>query len=68
MRVLVKDGSVVLRMRDNCEKFDLREQAEKWAYDPEHPEKNIGIHMIMRVARDVSYTNTMNTNNLIITV
>lgn len=68
VRVLVKDGSVVLRMRDNCEKFDLREQAEKWAYDPEHPEKNIGIHMIMRVARDVSYTNTMNTNNLIITV
>ena len=68
VRVLVKDGSVVLRTRDNCAKFDLREQAEKWAYDPEHTEKNIGIHMIMRVAKDVSYANTMNTNNLIIKV
>ena len=66
--LLVKDGSVILRLRDNCEKFDLKEQAETWAYDPEHPERNIGIHMIMRVAKDVSYTNTMNTNNLIITV
>lgn len=38
------------------------------SFDPEHPEKNIGIHMGMRVAKDVSYTNTMNTNNLILRV
>ena len=68
VRVLVKDGAVILRLRDDCRKFDLREKAESWEFDPEHPEKNIGIRMIMRVARDVAYTNTMNTNNLIITV
>lgn len=68
VRVLVKDGSVVLRLRDDCSKFDLREKTECWQYDPEHPEKNIGIRMVLRVARDVAYTNAMNTNNLIITV
>ena len=68
VRVLVKDGSVILRLRDDCKKFDLREKMQSWQPDPEHPEKNIGIHMVMRVAKDVSYTNTMNTNNLIISV
>lgn len=68
VRVLVKDGSVILRMRDDCRKFDLREKAENWEFDPDHPEKNIGIHMVMRIAKDVAYTNAMNTNNLIITV
>jgi anti-sigma regulatory factor (Ser/Thr protein kinase) len=68
VRVLVKDGTVVLRLRDDCSKFDLREKAASWQPDPEHPERNIGIRMIMRVAKDVAYTNTMNTNNLIITI
>lgn len=68
VRVLVKDGAVVLRLRDDCVKFDLKEKAESWHFDPEHPEKNIGIRMVMRVAKDVAYTNAMNTNNLIITV
>ena len=68
VRVLVKDGTMVLRLRDDCSKFDLREKAASWQPDPEHPERNIGIHIIMRVAKDVAYTNTMNTNNLIITI
>lgn len=68
IRVLVKDGAVVLRLRDDCVKFDLKEKAESWHFDPEHPEKNIGIRMVMRVAKNIAYTNAMNTNNLIITI
>ena len=68
VRVLVKDGSVILRMRDDCRQFDLREKVKKWAPDPQHPEKNIGIRLVMGMAKDISYTNTMNTNNLIVTV
>ncbi len=68
VRVLVKDGAVVLRLRDDCVKFDLQEKAESWHFDPEHPEKNIGIRLVMNVAENVAYTNAMNTNNLIITV
>ena len=48
--------------------FDLREKAENWALDREHPEKNIGIRMVLRTARDLAYSNSMKTNNLIITI
>ena len=68
MRVLVKEGTIILRLRDDCRRFDLREKVKNWSPDPEHPEKNIGIHMVMKVAKDIAYTNTMNTNNLIITI
>ena len=68
VRVLVKDGQTILRMRDDCVLFNLREQADHWAFDPEHPEKNIGIRMVMHAAKDLAYTNTMKTNNLIITI
>ena len=68
IRVLVKGGKVILRMRDDCRHFDLREKAKKWTPDPERPEKGIGIRMVMGMAKDIAYTNTMNTNNLIITI
>ncbi len=68
VRVFVKDGRAVLRLRDDCALFDFREKAENWSLDPEHPEKNIGIRMVMHAASDIAYTSTMNTNNLIITV
>ena len=68
VRILMKDDSVILRLRDDCSKFDFRDQVDCWQLDPEHPEKNIGISMVMKAAKDVSYTNTMNTNNLIIIV
>ena len=68
VRVLVKDGQRVLRMRDDCALFDLQEKADHWAFDPEHPERNIGIRMVMHAAKDIAYTNTMNTNNLIVTI
>ena len=68
VRVIYKDGQTVLRLRDDCAFFDLREQAEKWSFDPEHPEKNIGVRMVMRSAQDIAYTRTMKTNNLIVTI
>lgn len=68
VRVFIKDDQAVLRLRDDCALFDFREKAENWSLDPEHPEKNIGIRMVMHAASDIAYTSTMNTNNLIITV
>ena len=68
IRVLVKDGKTILRLRDDCAFFDLREQAKKWSFNPEHPERNIGIRMVMCASEDIAYTRTMKTNNLIITM
>ena len=68
LRILVKDGRLTLRMRDDCALFDLKDKAEHWAPDPEHPEKNIGIRMIMSAAQSIVYSSAMNTNNLIVTI
>ncbi len=68
VRVIVKNAKSVLRLRDDCRKFDLRKMAEEWAPDPEHPEHNIGTRLVMATAKDIAYTNTMNTNNLLIMV
>ncbi|MBQ6371758.1 MAG: ATP-binding protein [Oscillospiraceae bacterium] len=68
VRVLVKGDTVILRLRDDCRHFDLREKVKKWTPDPEHPEKYMGIRLVLQMARDIAYTNTMNTNNLIITI
>lgn len=68
IRVIVKDGKTILRMRDDCAFFDLREQTKKWSFDPDHPECNIGIRMVMCSAQDIVYTRTMKTNNLIVTL
>ncbi len=68
VRVLVKGETLILRLRDDCRHFDLREKAKRWTPDPERPEKGIGIRMVMGMAKDIAYTNTMNTNNLIITI
>ena len=68
IRVLIKEERIILRLRDDCQKFDLKEKTKKWAFDEAHPEKNIGIRMIMGMANDIAYTNTMGTNNLIITI
>ena len=68
LRVLVKEGRVTLRMRDDCELFDLKQKAASWAPDPEHPEKGIGIRLVMASASDIVYSASMNTNNLIITI
>ena len=68
LRILAKDGKLVLRLRDDCALFDLKEKAEKWAPDPAHPERNMGIRMIMSAAESIVYSGAMNTNNLIVTI
>ena len=68
IRALIKGDDVVLRLRDDCRRFDLKEKVAHWTLNPEHPEENVGIRMILGMAKDVSYTNTMRTNYLLITV
>ena len=67
IRILVKEDEVILRIRDNCKPFNPMEQYEILK-DARDPMKNMGIRMIVKMAKDVVYLNTMNTNNLIIHV
>ena len=68
IRVVLRDGDVLLRLRDDCAKFDLKEKVRSWTLDPERPEENVGIRMVLALSKDVTYTNTMDMNNLLITI
>lgn len=66
LRVIIENGDILLRIRDDCMRFNLKEKVESWELDPEHPEENIGIRMVLGLSKDVIYTNTMSMNNLLI--
>ena len=68
IRVIINGEDILLRLRDDCRRFDLKEKVKEWTPDPERPEENVGIRMVLGLAKDVAYTNTMNMNNLLITI
>ncbi len=66
IRLIRKDSEWILRLRDNCRLFDPTEWIKK--HEDEDPSKNIGIRMVCRMAEDVKYLNTLDLNNLILTI
>ncbi len=65
VRVVISDGSLVMRIRDNCPQYDITKNIASVAEsgDPVH---NIGTRIVRRIASDITYLNTFDTNNLII--
>ena len=64
IRVVSKNGKLtVVRIRDNCRKYDPRKRIEM--YDPKHPEKNIGIRIVSKMAEQIDYYNNAGINTLI---
>ena len=66
LRVIYKDGGIVIRIRDNGKQFDPVEWYEK--NHPEDPSSGLGIRMIMKLAKDVSFIPALGLNNLMITI
>ena len=64
VRVILKDTDLILRIKDDCIPFDPKERAEQLT--DAAPEKNIGIRMVMKLAKDIRYINTFNSNCLFI--
>ena len=64
VRVVYKDDSVILRIKDDCIPFDPKER-QKIA-DPDDIAKNIGIRMVYRIAEDITYQNLLGLNVLTI--
>ena len=62
IRVVHKGDDVILRIRDNCTAFNPTERAS--AMEPGEMGKNIGIGMVYRIAREVSYQNLLGLNVL----
>ena len=68
MRILVKDGELILRLRDDCRPFNPVERYRMALQQEDDPTRNVGIRMVMKMSRDVKYLSTMSTNNLIIRI
>ena len=66
--VMIIDNQINIRLRDNSRKFDVVENYNTIKFDPDHPEKNMGIRIVMNSAKSVEYVNTFGMNNLIITI
>lgn len=66
IRISLVEDDLILRFRDSCKLFDIREQYE--ASDKQDMTKNIGIRLVMKMAKDVMYLNTLNINTTIIKI
>ena len=66
IRVMIKDGSPVLRIRDNCPNFDPVKYLEMHSEDD--PVAHIGIRMVMTLVKSANYVNTLGLNNLTLTL
>ena len=60
------EEEVILRFRDDCRRFDIREKAAHWEEDPLHPETTVGIRMVMKGCKILQYDNSLRTNNLLV--
>ena len=66
VRVTYKEGELLLRLRDDCRLFDPKEQSE--LFDPEDVTHNIGLRMVSRIAKSMTYQNMLGLNVLTIVV
>lgn len=66
IRLLYINDELILRLRDNCRLFDIREKYD--SIDNKDVTANIGIRLVMKTAKDVTYINTLNLNTTIIKI
>lgn len=66
IRVVVANGDLILRFRDDCELFNIREKYD--SADQKDVTRNIGIRLVMRMAKDVMYINALSLNTTIIKI
>lgn len=64
VRVVHKGDNVILRIKDDCAKFNPEERQK--IVDPDHKWKNIGIRTVYGLAHDIKYQNIMGLNVLTI--
>lgn len=66
IRLSLHPSSVILRFRDDCRRWNIKEKAAHWQEDPAHPEASLGIRMVMQACKKMEYNNSLNSNNLMV--
>lgn len=67
VRVVLKDGAVILRIKDDCRPFNPQEWHDMTA-STNDPLRNVGIHLVFRIASEIEYQNLLGLNVLTIIV
>ena len=62
IRVVHSENEIILRIRDNCKAFNPTKYAETMEMD--ELGKNVGIHMVLKMASHISYQNLLGMNVL----
>lgn len=62
LRILCKDQTRVIRIRDNCVNFDPLMYLE--LHKTDDPVAHVGIRMVMRTVKSATYVNSLGLNNL----
>lgn len=62
VRLVVKEHSRVIRIRDNCVNFDPVHYLE--LHEDDDPVAHVGIRMVMKMVKQANYVNTLGLNNL----
>ena len=68
IRMLAKDDELILRIRDDCRRFDPTDKYKKELQFDENPENGMAIKMLIKLAKEMKYTGLFGVNNLIIRV
>ena len=58
----VENDEILLRLRDNCVKFDPNDKLKM--YSDDDPTKNVGIKMVSKIAKEMNYQTTFGMNVL----
>lgn len=66
IRVVLKDGGMLIRFKDTCKPFDPKEYAK--LFDPDDRTHNIGIRMVSRISTGMEYNYVLGLNVLSITL
>ena len=66
VRVVYKEADLLLRIKDNCRAFDPKEKLA--LIDPDDITKNIGLRMVSRISKQMTYSNMLGLNVLTIVI
>ena len=68
IRMLAKGDGLILRIRDDCRRFDPTDRYRTELQFDQNPENGPAIKMMIRLAKEIKYTGLFGVNNLIIRV
>lgn len=66
-RAVALEDRFVMRLRDDCPRFDITEHIAAVRREDADPMSRMGIRITARIAESIEYTNAFETNNVIIT-